>query len=140
MVYVDTSVIVALLTLEPATPAVMKWYAGLKELPVSSDWLLTEFSSALSIKLRSGQLSEAAARAVRREFLLLSSGGLRLVQVSRTAFKAAAEMSQSHKPGLRSGDSLHLAIAQEIGAKTIATLDGIMVKNAKRLKFKSVKF
>lgn len=140
MVYVDTSVIVALLTVEPSTKAVTAWFSGLKQIPVSSDWLLTEFSSAISIKVRTGQLAEADAKAVRREFKLLSESGLRLAPVSRGAFKRAADMAQAHRYGLRAGDSLHLAIAQEASAKTIATLDGTMAKNAKRLKIATVRF
>ncbi len=140
MVYVDTSVIIALLTVEPSTKAVTAWFSGLKQIPVSSDWLLTEFSSAISIKVRTGQLAEAAAKVVRREFKLLSAGGLRLAPVSRAAFKLAADMAQAHRYGLRSGDSLHLAIAQEVGAKTIATMDGTMARNAKRLKMATVQF
>ena len=140
MVYVDTSVIVPLLTLEPSTESVKAWFAGLQDMPVSSDWLLAEFSSAISIKVRSGQLPEVAARAVHKEFQLLASAGLRLAPVTRTAFKAAADMAQVHRHGLRSGDALHLAVAREIGAKTIATLDETMAKNARRLKIGLVKF
>ena len=140
MVYVDTSVVVALLTLEPSTEAVVAWFSELNEIPVSSDWLLTEFSSAISIKVRTGQLADVDSKVVHREFKALLSGGLRLVSVSRLAFKAAADLTQSHLHGLRSGDSLHLAIAQEYGARTIATLDGTMAKNAKHLKLTTVHF
>ena len=49
-------------------------------------------------------------------------------------------MAQSYKHGLRSGDSLHLAVAREIGAETIATLDKVMIKNAERLKMATVRF
>lgn len=140
MVYIDTSVIVPLLTLEPSSETITAWFASLQELPVSSDWLLTEFASAISIKLRTGQLSGAAAKAVHNEFQLLASSGLRLGPVSRTAFKAAAGMAQAHLHGLRSGDALHLAVAQEMGATSIATLDDMMAKNAKRLKISPVKF
>jgi predicted nucleic acid-binding protein len=140
MVYVDTSVVVALLTVEPSTQAVTAWFSGLKQLPVSSDWLLTEFSSAISIKVRTGRLAQADAKVVRREFKLLSENGLRLAPVSRAAFGLAAEMAQAHRYGLRSGDSLHLAIARETGAKTIATLDGTMARNARRFKMVTVNF
>jgi uncharacterized protein len=107
---------------------------------VSSDWLSTEFSSAISIKLRTGQIAPAAARAVRKEFQLLASNGLRLAPVSRTAFKAAADMTQAHEHGLGSGDALHLAVAREMGADMLATLDGTMALNAKRFKLRLVKF
>ncbi len=140
MIYVDTSVIVALLTMEPSTQAVSKWFSGLEQAPLSSDWLLTEFASAIAIKVRTGRLTESNARAVHREFGLLSSSGLRLVPVSRAAFKVAADMAQVHTHGFRSGDSLHLAVAQEAGANTIATLDGTMAKNARRLKMATVSF
>ena len=140
MVYVDTSVVVPLLTLEPSSENVTAWFTDLQEMPVSSDWLLTEFASAISIKVRTGQLSGVIAKSVHKEFQLLASSGLRLVPVSRSAFKAAADLAQAHIHGLRAGDALHLAVAQEMGAKTIATLDGMMAKNAKRLKITPVRF
>src|SRR5512142_1628216 len=124
MIYVDTSVIVPLLTVEPRTQDVTDWYEGLGETPTSSDWLLTEFSSALSIKLRTGQLNETDAKRVRKEFGALLNGGLRIVPVSREAFGQAAEMVSLHGSGLRSGDSLHLAVALGLGASHMATLDG----------------
>ena len=132
MIYVDTSVIVALLTVEAKTPDVMAWYAGLRDAPVSSDWVLTEFSSAISIKLRTGQLSEVNAKRVHKEFDLLVAGGLRLAPVSRSAYSQAAKMVKSHQGGLCAGDSLHLAVALELGASHMATMDGTLAKNAKR--------
>lgn len=132
MIYVDTSVIVALLTVEPRTQDMTAWYTGLGETPTCSDWLLTEFSSALSIKLRTGQISEANAKRVRKEFELLTEGGLRIVPVSRSAFRRAAEMTGLHDHGLRAGDSLHLAVALELGACHMATLDRTLAANAKR--------
>ena len=132
MIYVDTSVIVALLTVEPTTPDVTTWYAGLRDVPVSSDWLLPEFFSAISIKRRTGQLSEANAKRVRKEFDLLAAGGLRLAPVSRSAYSQAAKMVKPHQHGLRAGDSLHLAVAMELGASHMATLDGMLAENAKR--------
>ena len=140
MIYVDTSVIVALLTVEPGTQAVTTWYAGLRDTPACSDWLLTEFSSALSIKLRTGQINETNAKRVRKEFELLAEGGLRIAPVSRDAFGRAAEMVRLHDHGLRAGDSLHLAVALELGASHMATLDGTLAANAKRLGMKLVKF
>lgn len=140
MVYVDTSVIVALLTVEPSTEAVTTWFSEQGERLVGSDWLLTEFSSAISIKVRAGHISEAQAKAVHREFEKLTSGGLQLVAVSRSVFKNAADMARNYRHGLRSGDSLHLAVAREAGVQTIATLDRLMIKNAKRLKMATVRF
>jgi len=140
MIYVDTSVIVALLTVEPKTQEVTSWYAGLRDTPTCSDWLLTEFSSALSIKLRTGQINEASAKRVRKEFALLVEGGLRIVPVSRGAFVLAAEMVRLHGHGLRAGDSLHLAVALELGASHMGTLDVTLAANAKRNGMKLIEF
>lgn len=140
MVYVDTSVIVALLTVEPSTQRITAWYAGLSDTPACSDWLLTEFSSALSIKLRTGQITEATAKRVRKEFALLTDGGLRIIPVSRGAFAHAAEMVKLHGHGLRAGDALHLAVALELGASHMATLDGTLAANVKRNGMELIEF
>ena len=140
MIYVDTSVIVPLLTAEPKTQAVTAWFSELGDTPTCADWLLTEFHSALSIKLRTGQLSEANAKRVRKEFDLLIDGGLQVVAVSRDAFRHAAKMVQQHENGLRSGDSLHLAVALELEASHMATLDGTLATNAKRNGIKLIDF
>jgi hypothetical protein len=132
MVYVDTSVIVALLTVEPKTQDVTAWFAGLRDAPTCSDWLLTEFHSAISIKLRTRQISAANAKRVRKAFELLVDGGLRMVPVSRAAFSQAAIMTQQHAHGLRAGDSLHLAVALELGASHMASLDETLAANAQR--------
>ncbi|MBI5659751.1 MAG: type II toxin-antitoxin system VapC family toxin [Nitrosomonadales bacterium] len=140
MVYADTSVIAPLLTAEPKTQAVIAWFAGLRDAPTCSDWLLAEFYSALSIKLRTGQISEANAKRVRKEFEALAGGGLRIVPVSRSAFKQAAKMVQQHAHGLRAGDSLHLAVALELEASHMATLDSTLAANAKRNRIKLIEF
>ena len=132
MIYVDTSVIVPLLTTEPKTQVVTAWFSALSDTPVCADWLLTEFHSALSIKLRTGQINVAHVKRVRKEFDLLIDGGLQLVAVSRNAFRHAAKIVQQHEHGLRSGDSLHLAVALELEATHIATLDRTLAANAKR--------
>lgn len=140
MIYVDTSVIVPLLTTEPKTEAVTAWFSGLRETPTCSDWLLTEFSSAISIKLRTGQITLTNAKRVRKEFELLADGGLKIAPVSREAFRQAGKMNQQHEHGLHSGDSLHLAVALELGANYIATLDVTLAANAKRNGMKLIEF
>jgi hypothetical protein len=140
VVYLDTSVIVPLLTPEPASDRVTAWFASLAGVPVSADWLLTEFASAIAIKVRTGQLSASGAEAVHEEFRVLTAAGVRLAPVSRAAFQAAAEMARIPGYGLRSGDSLHLAVAREVGATTIATVDRVMTDNARRMGMIPVEF
>ena len=140
MIYVDTSVIVPLLTTEPKTDTVTAWFASLDGTPACADWLLTEFHSALSIKVRTGQITEIDAKRVRKEFEILAEGGVQLIPVSRSAFKHAAKMVQQHQHGLRSGDSLHLAVALELEASHMATLDSTLAASAKRNGIKLIEF
>lgn len=133
MIYIDTSVIVTLLTVEPKTESVKAWFAGLTKPPMASDWLMTEFASAISFKVRTGQLTEAITKQVREQFDVLADGGLRLAPVSRAAFSHAATLLKQYQYGLRAGDALHLATAVELGAKAIATLDNRLADNAIRL-------
>ena len=133
MVYVDTSALVALLTVEAHTPAVKDWFTANIEPLVSADWCAVEFASALAAKLRAKQLRPAHARAAHEAFDTLTASGLRLLPVTRTACQRAAALAKSPSDGLRAGDALHLAAALEAGAKELAGLDVVMNANAKRL-------
>ena len=52
MIYLDTSVVVALLTPEERSPQALNWFEQCSEPLFSSDWLITETHSALSLKQR----------------------------------------------------------------------------------------
>ena len=87
-----------------------------------SDWLTTEVSSALSLKVRIGTLTLSrraiALGAYQRMFL----DNHIVVSVTASAFQTAARYADRHDLGLRAGDALHLAIAAFHGA-TLLTLD-----------------
>ena len=140
MIYLDTSAAVPLFVAEPSSDLVDRWFSACDVCVISSDWMVTEFASALSIKERSGTLTAKDAKAAWRSFEKFCQLGLRLAPVSRNAFEDAAKLVLEPSRGLRSGDALHLAVAREIGAKAISTLDATMASNAKRLKVKTVEF
>lgn len=140
MIYFDTSAAVPLFVREPASAAVDAWLETCSDPLLSSDWIVTEFASALSIKERSGMLGAKDARAAWRGFEAFCESGLRLIAVSRQAFKEGARLARQQSHGLRAGDALHLAVALEVGAKAIATLDVTLAANARRLKMQTVKF
>ena len=140
MIYFDTSAAVPLFVREPASAAVDAWFETCSDPLLSSDWIVTEFASALSLKERSGMLGAKDARAAWRGFEAFCESGLRLIAVSRQAFKEGARLARQQSHGLRAGDALHLAVAREGGAKAMATLDATLVANARRLKMRTVKF
>jgi len=130
MIYLDTSAAVPLFVPEPASSLVEAWFEACVEPLVSSDWIVTEFSSALSIKVRRRELQAAQALAAWKGFDKFSRSGIRLLPVSRGAFASAAGMARRAASGLRSGDALHLAMALEVGASAIATVDSTLARNA----------
>jgi predicted nucleic acid-binding protein len=133
MIYVDTSVLVPMFTKEPESKRVMHWYASSADKLVSAVWCVTEFASALGIKQRTGQIDPASAQVAWKQFERFCANDLQLMPVEYAAFNRAAAMTLDASTGLRAGDSLHLAAALEINANSMATLDGVLAKNAKKM-------
>jgi predicted nucleic acid-binding protein len=138
MLYVDTSVLVALCTSEERTADVVKWYAACTDELASAAWCVTEFASALGIKQRTGQLTEEQARTAWVQFERMCANDLQLLPVDAMTFHKAAMLTMDVAAGLRAGDALHLACAMEAKVQGIVTLDAVMGRNAKRLKVKPV--
>ena len=130
MFYIDTSVLVAALTNEAETVRMQTW---LREQPAGelaiSEWVVTEVSSALSIKLRVGQMEPRHRAEVLAAFSRLSAESLSILPISGFHCRTAARFVDRHELGLRASDALHLAVAVDHGA-TVASLDRRMVEAA----------
>lgn len=133
MLYVDTSILVAALTNESQTADAQDWLGRQQagELAIS-DWVMTEFSAALSMKLRGGYLQipdRAEALAVFSEMV---DASFHVLPVTIPDFRVAARFADQHSTGLRAGDALHLAVAANHGAR-IRALDKGLVAAAQAL-------
>ena len=127
MIYLDTSVVVPLIVPETTSSRARSWFDRLdpqrtKDLAVSV-WALTEFTSAMSIKVRNREITRSqgeAARALLEDALLPT---MTVVEVTPTDFRLAETMLREFSLGLRAGDALHLATASRCAAQQFVSLD-----------------
>lgn len=129
MVYIDTSFIIPYFIAEASSNQVetklMAFEPG--ELAISM-WTKTEFASAIAMKVRMQVISPDLARATLAKFEETVAEAFQILSVKDTDFSLAALMLQQFDAGLRSGDALHLAIAQNNAVERFYTLDKTLVK------------
>jgi predicted nucleic acid-binding protein len=134
MIYPDTSVLIALFSEEAETSAVERWYRVEFGPLVISEWTVTEFFSAIGIKVRRKELSPAQGLATLEHFTETVTHSFRTVPVTPPDQRRAQAYLRRFEVGLRAGDALHLAVAANQAAKKIVSLDEQFVAAGKRLK------
>jgi predicted nucleic acid-binding protein len=138
MHYLDTSVLVAALTNEDATALIQVWIAEQAGGTLAvSEWVHTEFASALSIKVRTDQIAISDRAAIVAGYTNTVRNSFRVFPVSGEEFRVAALHLADHELGLRAGDALHIAVALAHGA-TLCTLDRRMAAAAVALGVQSL--
>lgn len=132
-VYCDTSLLVAAFLPEKASAKVHEWLGAQKAgCLFISDWSITEFSSALSIKLRSGDVNLDQRAEVLSAWTAARHASFITLPLLPEHFAAAAIYVERAELGLRAGDAVHLAVAAA-NACAMATLDQIQGRAAVEL-------
>jgi len=126
--YLDTSVLVSALTREAASPTVQAWLANIDGELVISEWVSTEFASALSLKQRTKQIDAGFRVDARAEFERLKAASFRIIEIERRHLQQATWLIDSPNSALRAGDALHAALAQ-LESLTLCTRDRTLAEN-----------
>ena len=132
MLYFDTSVLLPTIIEETYSTQAQNWLAD--TIPgqcMTSYWAQVEFASAIRRRIRMGQLTLEQAELANHVFQRLLDESFVVVVPHLSDFKTAKHFLESYKTGLRAGDALHLAIAQNQRATKVYTLDHIMAAAAK---------
>ena len=138
MRYVDTSLLVALITQEAGFERFQPWFENHKPgILHISNWVVAEFSAALSIKVRVGNFTADQQIRALEIFTGLANNLLTVVPVRSAHFLRAARLADMYWQGLRAADALHLAIAADYGAE-LFTLDKRMAKAGQACKVVTV--
>lgn len=128
--YLDTSAVVSLLASEPASARLVSWLRANEAAGLAiSPWVATEVASALSLKIRTGELTLEQRAEAMAGWQQMREGSLAVLPIDENAFEAAARFAERHDLSLRAGNALHLAIASSAGC-TLVTLDERLAKAA----------
>lgn len=136
--YLDTSLVVSAATWEKRTAEMQTWLASRPAGSLAiSEWVITEFSAALSIKLRTGHLNRRQRADALAKFMNWTSEVFAILPIQVSYFRDAARFADNSSPGLRAGGALHLAIAFDSGAR-LCTLDSDLYEAANTLGVKAL--
>ncbi|MDX2238457.1 MAG: type II toxin-antitoxin system VapC family toxin [Hyphomonadaceae bacterium] len=131
MVYFDTSALLPLFLTEGTTPAVHTFVATVGQPLIISEWAVTEFSSALSLRVRVKSIAAHEADAVNGalDALLAANAPIALARID---FHRARSFVADAALNIRAGDALHLAAAERLGAM-LATFDRGLMQAARSI-------
>jgi hypothetical protein len=131
MAYVDTSVLAAYYCPEPLSGAAQRAVLGARP-PVLSPLVDVELASAVSLKVRTGEMDRGSAAMVLGRFQShREEGRFASVPVSAREFAMAWKWLSTFSSPLRAADALHIAVAFS-NDLLLLTADRVQAAAAKR--------
>jgi predicted nucleic acid-binding protein len=121
-VYLDTSVIIALIADEPASESVRNWFRNSTDRVILSDLVRLEFSAFISRAVRTNRFDTDQAAAALSSFDELRRACDTLEHMP-SDFSRADELIREFSTKLAAADALHLASALAANV-SLLTLDG----------------
>jgi predicted nucleic acid-binding protein len=117
--YLDTCILLSLLVPDSGSEAALRWFTAQERGPIwLSHWTWLEFSGVLGVCCRRGDISGSHLKAIHHEADALRRERLSLIEPVGADFLQAQQwLQQRPETSLRSGDALHLAIAQRNGVQ-----------------------
>ena len=132
MLYIDTCVLLAVLTPEVHSPTATAFLAEASVPVAISSWSFTELHSALGLKVRTKALSRQQAEELLQGYERSLAPDLLVLEPEAKDFRNANACLRGWTTTLRAADALHLAIASGRGA-TLCNLDAPFVAAAQQL-------
>ena len=120
--YLDASVMVALLGAEAGSDAAREFVSRAAEPRLVSEFAAAEVASTLSRLVRMKLRTEVAARAVLDYFDRWRLSETLAISIDNSDIAEASEIVRRFELKLRTPDALHLAVSRRVGAK-LATQD-----------------
>ncbi|HEU5018748.1 MAG TPA: type II toxin-antitoxin system VapC family toxin [Pseudolabrys sp.] len=124
MLYFDTSFLIPLVLEEPTSAQIEQFMQSRADDELgASHWTRAEISSALARTVRMGLLDEDSALEADSKLDEVLSNSFTLLLPDLEDFELCKRYLSHYESGLRAGDALHLAIANNRGATAIYSLD-----------------
>lgn len=132
-IYLDASVLVALIGTEEGTPAAIAFVNAAAEPLIVSDYAIGEVSSATSRLVRMKKIEADEARERLAAFDEWVATAADLVATTEREIRLAVQLVRQFALGVRMPDAIHLAATRMHGYR-LATLDHRLATNAEELR------
>ena len=134
MLYFDTSFLTPAFRKEATSTSIQQFLQQqtVGELAISH-WVRVEFSSILARDVRMGIMEAETAIHLDTQFEMAVAKSFIVILPDGNDFDLGKRYLQQFDTGLRGGDAMHLAVANNHGAQKIYTLDKKLLRAGKRL-------